>query len=142
MLIDMVESHKVVVDTNVLISAIVYGGKPRIITSLIIRGIIKAYISPDILAEVFRVLKQKFLLTTEELLFIELKIKKNFKIIYPTKKISVLADEPDNRIIEAAWEGKCQYIITGDKELLNLKIYKSIEIINVDHFLDLIRFSS
>lgn len=133
----MRKSHKkVVVDTNVMLSDIVFGGKPRVLTALIVQNTITAYTSPDLLAELLRILKQKFLLTAEELRFIETKMKKNFKIVYPKRRMRVLKDEPDNRVLETALEGNCDFIVTGDKDLLKLGKYKNIEIISINYFLD------
>ncbi|HEX8932007.1 MAG TPA: putative toxin-antitoxin system toxin component, PIN family [Patescibacteria group bacterium] len=47
----------------------------------------------------------------------------------------MVRDIDDNRVLEAAVEGKCQYIITGDADLLDLKIFQSIKIITAEDFL-------
>lgn len=132
----MVKSRKnIVVDTNVLISAILFGGKPRKIITLILEGKFRAYTSLDLLSEAVRILKQKFQFSEKELYFVENKIKKNLITIYPKKRLKILEDEPDNRVLEVAAENNCNYIITGDKELLKLKRYKSTKIVNTQEFL-------
>ena len=46
----------------------------------------------------------------------------------PKKRISVVSDETDNRVLECAVEGKANLIISGDKHLLKLKSYQNIPI--------------
>lgn len=60
-----------------------------------------------------------------------------FKIVQPKVALDVVKDSPDNRVIEAAVEGRCSFIITGDKELLELKTFRKIKIVTVREFLHL-----
>jgi predicted nucleic acid-binding protein len=46
-----------------------------------------------------------------------------------------LKDEPDNRVLECAVEGLCEYIVTGDKALLALNMYQNVRIVTVETFL-------
>lgn len=50
--------------------------------------------------------------------------------------MNVTKDKDDNRVLEAAVEGGCQFVITGDKELLELKKYKKIQILTAEEFLE------
>lgn len=127
----------VVLDTNVIVSAIVFGGKPRSIVDLVVKKELRAISSPLLLAELGDVLHKKFRVSELEANKIERQIRKNFVMVYPTTAIHVLTDEPDNRVLEAGIAGKSNYIITGDKELLKLKRYKKIEIRTPGEFLDL-----
>lgn len=129
---------KVVLDTNVIISAIGFGGKPRIILELVLTKNIQAISSNVLLAELEDVIYKKFPLLASEFEIINKQLRKNFKIVKPKKSIHILKDEPDNRVLEAAQEGKCQYIITGDKELLNLDSFERIRIITADEFLNIL----
>lgn len=63
-------------------------------------------------------------------------IKGSSQIVKPMKKVHVVRHESDNKIIECAVEGKCEVIITGDKDLLVLKKYKKIKILTPSEFLD------
>jgi putative PIN family toxin of toxin-antitoxin system len=56
--------------------------------------------------------------------------------VRPTLRISVLNDEPDNRILECAFSGKADFIVTGDKEILGRKEYESTKIISLKTYLD------
>lgn len=130
---------RVVVDTNILVSAIVYGGKPQYILNLIVERKIQAVTSFILLAELLEVLSKKFPLSTSDLNSVETQVKQNFIIIAPKSTLKVIRDDTDNRVLEAAVEGNCQYIITGDKDLLELSKYKNIKIITVSEFLEAIK---
>jgi len=71
------------------------------------------------------------------LTFINKKIKKKLKVVKPKDTINILKkDQDDNRILEAAIEGKCSYIVTGDKELVELRTFKGIKILTASQFLN------
>jgi putative PIN family toxin of toxin-antitoxin system len=125
----------IVLDTNVVISALLFGGKPRQIIKLVQEGKLTAYISSILVAELIEILVKKFMFSSEKIMLLEELIKENFIIIYPAREIHVARDEDDNRVLEAALEGNCSFIITGDKDLLDLKNYKKIAIITPDIFL-------
>ncbi len=58
----------------------------------------------------------------------------SFVLVYPKDTVIIVSDDPDNRILEAAVEGKCDFIVTGDKMLLKLGIYKGIKIVTAADF--------
>ena len=126
---------RVILDTNVLISSFVFGGNPREILELVKNKEVDGLISPILLAELGDVLAKKFQYSKERILQVERKLKKIFKIIHPVKLIKAVADDSDNRVLEAAVEGRCGYIVTGDKDLLNLKDYQGIKIMTPSEFL-------
>lgn len=126
---------RVVADTNILISALGFGGKPRQILNLILEGQIKAVISPILLAELEDVIVKKFPKLESSLERVNKQIRKNFKVIKPKTSLRLVKDEPDNRVIEAAVEGDCDYIVTGDRELLELKRYKKTKVVTAQEFL-------
>lgn len=126
---------RVVLDTNILVSALVYGGNPRKILRLVIKKRISGIVSLFILWELNEILTKKFAFNSAMLKLAETKIKKKFALVNPSQSVNVLIDDPDNRILEAALEGGCQYIVTGDKELLRLKVLRDIKIITASEFL-------
>lgn len=128
---------KVLLDTNILISAILFGGKPRTILLLVLSGKITAIISEVLIRELLEVLRLKFNIQNEVLLMLENLIRQSFIIVSSTEIFKILQDEPDNRVLEAAQAGKCDFIITGDKEILSLGKFKGIGIIDAADFLDL-----
>lgn len=129
-------TDRVVLDTNIIISGTVYKGKPRDLFQMVLDGEIEAVTSQVLIAECVEVYNKKFPLSPDEIKFIERKIRRKFILIQPRKTINKLIDEPDNRVLEAAVEGKCDYIITGDRDLLRLKVFKRVKIITVSEFLN------
>lgn len=132
---------KVVIDTNVFISAFVFGGNALEIIRLFLKGNIEVYISPFILEEVTRILREKFLweeLKIEKLLQL---VKSKAKVVYPQVKVSIIkSKDDDNRILECALESKADYIVSGDKRhILLLKELEGIKIVSVSEFLELRR---
>ncbi|MCP2604204.1 putative toxin-antitoxin system toxin component, PIN family [Candidatus Aminicenantes bacterium AC-708-M15] len=131
---------KIVLDTNVYISGILFKGKPREILNLARMGKVEILISEKIINEIERVLRLKFKRTTFEIFLILTGIRNITTFVSPILKISEIKnDEPDNRVLECAIEGKANYIISGDKHLLSLKKYKEIEILNAGEFLNRFR---
>ena len=62
---------------------------------------------------------------------------KNFsEMVHPKERLEVIADDPDNRILECAVEGQAEFIISGDKHLLKLKAYQGIAIVTPVDFLE------
>jgi putative PIN family toxin of toxin-antitoxin system len=57
-------------------------------------------------------------------------------IVSSTKKVWILRDEPDNRILECALSGNADIIVTGDKDMLKLKVYKKVRIISLKEYLE------
>ena len=123
---------KVVLDTNVLISGILFGGNPRQILELVIQGKIDAYISPAILTEFKEVLiRPKFGLTHEKCFSIAKEIEDIFCFVFPKIPVDLIRDDPDdNNILECALAADVKYIITGDPHLLKLASFEKIKIIS------------
>lgn len=125
----------IVLDTNIIISSIVFGGNSEKIIRLVLEKKINSYISPQIINEALEVLYRKFSFSPEKINQVDKKIKSSFLVIYPLESIRILKDEPDNRILETAVAGDCTIIIAGDKEMLKLKKYKNILILTETTFL-------
>lgn len=132
------EAPRVILDSNVLISAYVFGGKPEVILKKIIQEQIQGVTSPILISEFLEVLRKKFYVISSDILEIENYIEELFEIVYPKITLRVQKDDDDNRVLEAASEGECKYIITGDKELLKLGVYQDIKIVTADQFLKIL----
>ena len=128
---------KVVIDTNVFISGLIFTGKPSEVLELFIKGEIEVYISPFILKELEGILRKKFEWNEKQLQKILDKIKKKAVIVQPETKISIIkAKKDDNRIQECGVDGRVQYIISGDKRhILPLKNFRGIKILSPSEFL-------
>ena len=108
---------RVVLDTNVYVSAILFGGTPEIIFNLGRRGLITILTSRPILVEISRVLSTKMKMERPDVRDALITIRQTAELILPLKKISAIrADDPDNRILECAVEGRADAIVTGDKK--------------------------
>lgn len=127
---------KVVLDTNVFISALFWKGAPHDVFRKILEGAILNFTSPKILEELKERLLIKFKLPAEKVReFLEVIIF-NSQIVYPKKKLNVVRKDPsDNKIIECALEAKASFVISGDEHLLEIKEYKGIKIITPREFL-------
>ena len=132
---------RVVADTNIYISAILFGGKPEEIRKLARQGTIEHLVSETILAEITGVLKRKFGWSDWQISEVIKDIRSITTLITPVSALSVIKeDEPDNRVLECAAEGKAQYIVTGDKHHLQpLKAFRRTTILNPTQFLELLK---
>jgi uncharacterized protein len=130
---------RVVLDTNVLLSALVFpGSKPDEVLACVRRNEVGLVLSPFILAELERVLLEKFRFTAREAADRVGAIRRMAKLIEPTERVAlVAAKDDDNRILECALAARADYLVTGDKEhLLPLRSIGPTLIITPAAFLD------
>ncbi len=128
---------KVVLDTNVLISALaLISESSDQVLELVRRGEIELFISKPILTEFKRVLMVKFRYSESEANERLALIIKMAELVDPKEHFSAIQDdESDNRILECAFAAKANFIISGDKHLKNLKEFKSIKILPPSEFI-------
>ncbi len=128
---------KAVFDTNIFVSALaIPGGQAQRAVDLVIDGRISLCISKAIVHEVLDVLARKFSRDPEELSRTAVFLAGLAELVTPNRKLSVLIDEPDNRILECAVAGKADIIVTGDRAMLDLKMYERMPIVSLRRFLD------
>jgi len=128
---------KVVFDTNVFISAFVIpGGKAEEAYLHALKGNFTLYSSVAILTETAQKLRQKFGRQEDRIAHLLKTVAKIATVIKTQPHLHLMADEPDNRIIECAMEVKADFIVTGDKHLLSLKRFQHIDIITLSDFLE------
>ncbi len=131
---------RVTADSNIYISALHFGGPPNKFLDLARTGIIELTISDDILAEVTRVLRDKFGWSKEALSMAQARIADFTVRVAPAQKLDAVREDPaDNRILECAVEGKSEYLVTRDHHLLKLKSFRGAQMIKVADFLDVVR---
>lgn len=121
---------KVVPDTNVFISALLFGGVPFQIIELAREKKIALLTSSDILYELASVLQVKFKYPRKMALDIISEIKRLSGVVFTKTKIDEIKRDPaDNKILECAFDGKADYIVTGDKKHIRpLNQYRGIRI--------------
>lgn len=127
---------KVVFDTNIYISAFVFiSVSAEKAIQKILNNEDTLIISKPIVEETLRILAEKFDRNIEELSRTAIFLSEIATTVAPRERISVLSDEPDNRILEYAVEGHADKIVTGDKAMLSLGVYESIEIVTLRSYL-------
>jgi len=127
---------RVVFDTNIFISALVFpGGKAEDAMMRIIDAEDVLVISHDIIDEVLTVLARKFSKDAEALSRVAVNLTNLGALVRPAERLKVFDDEPDNRILECAVAGNAAAIVTGDKAMLMLKKHRNIRIITLREFL-------
>jgi putative PIN family toxin of toxin-antitoxin system len=130
---------KVVFDTNIFISAFVIpGGKAEEVYLRVLRGDFDLCSSVAILTETAQKLRDKFGWPENQIVRLLQAISKVATVIKTRPHLHVLADEPDNRILECAVKAAADFIVTGDKHLLSLKIFQDIRIITLSNFLEIL----
>jgi len=129
---------RVVCDTNVLISGILFGGKPRELLRLCSSGRVTNITSPALLKEVEGVLiRPKSGLNEEQVYGIIRLFRDTFSVVRPEISLSVnTADPDDNRVLEAASAAQAEAIISGDAHLLDPGQWEGIPILTPADFLD------
>ena len=130
----------VVLDTNIYLSGFIFGGKSRKVLEYAIESKIRVHISNEILNEIATVLKRpKFGLNERQVRFVLNEIELLSETCEPSESISnVCRDVKDHIILECAVESKADYIVSGDDDLLSLKKYKEIKILNCNELLTII----
>lgn len=129
---------KATLDTNTLISALGWKGKPKQVFAKVLKGEVELVISNKQFDELEQVLDYpKFRFTEQQ--------KKRFKalilsvaaLVEPEEKLNVIEEDPDDNIVlECGVAGKVNYIVTGDPDLLKLKEFRGIKIRTAREFLE------
>lgn len=130
---------KVLFDTNIYISAIIFGGNPRQCLELAREGEIELVISKAVYLELAEKLRDKFDWPEEDIAEVIVGISGFARMVTPKRKVTLIKIDPDdNMILEIALEEKVSYIISGDKKhLLSLKRFEGVPIISAKEFLDI-----
>lgn len=119
---------RVVFDSNVYISALLFDGPPRQILELAIKREVVLIASDAIIDETAAKLKDKFSWPDHRIEQFVRAMSRLAELHNPKKRLSVVSDESDNRILECATDGEANLIISGDKHLLKLKTFQNIPI--------------
>jgi putative PIN family toxin of toxin-antitoxin system len=128
---------RVVLDTNVYISAVMFGGLPGSLLDLALLRAFTLIISPALLDELDEKLRTKFEMTMEDAAFLRARLENVAQIVEPGKALNVIAEDPDdNRVLECAVKGEADVIVSGDWHLLKLANYQGISIVTVRQFLE------
>lgn len=128
---------RVVFDTNILVSAFVFpGGRAEEALQRILEERDELLLSRAILDEWLGVLARKFARDAEELARVAVFLGELATLVKPTRRLRVLKDAPDNRILECAGAAGADAIVTGDRALLALGEYAGTRILSLREYLD------
>ena len=127
---------RVTLDSNIYISALVFGGKPMRLLEMATEGTIRVGISDAIIAEVQRVLLTKFGWSAERVATAIETIRTITERTKPTETIEIVKTDPDdNRVVECAAAAGSTFIVSGDGDLLTLEGFGGISIVTAAVFL-------
>ncbi|MDZ7697485.1 MAG: putative toxin-antitoxin system toxin component, PIN family [Deltaproteobacteria bacterium] len=129
---------RVVIDTNVLVSALLFGGTPGKLIPLWKNARIEPYLSKAILDEVMRVLAYpRFNLSEQEIEYLVYQeILPFFHNVEVQSGPIIIEDDPsDDHFLRCAMAARARHIISGDQHLLSLKKYGNIQIVSPGEFL-------
>jgi len=132
----LIVRKRVVFDANILVSALVFpGGQGEAALRRIVEQTDQLVLSRPIVDELLDVLARKFARDAEQLAHVAVFVTELSVIVAPKRRLRVVKDDPDNRILECAVAGRAQVIVTGDKALLALKMYEKVRILNLREYL-------
>lgn len=129
---------KVVVDTNVLVSALIKTGKPRDLFLKLAKDK-QLVFSKAILEEFLEVTENpkvaKYMSQQDVTVFLNV-LGNAAKMVQVKSKFTAVKEDPDDDIIvQTAYDGKANYIVSGDRHLLAVKEFKGIKIVTIDEML-------
>ncbi|MSQ72665.1 MAG: putative toxin-antitoxin system toxin component, PIN family [Betaproteobacteria bacterium] len=135
---------RVVLDTNVVVSALLWGGMPKKLLELASEGAIDLTTSDTLLEELGRTLNRaKFSAKLVEHRTSAGEIVRKYRdravvVVVTALPTLVLRDPNDHHVIASAIAADAELLVTGDRDLLTLKTYRVIRIVNVAEALELI----
>lgn len=130
---------RVVADTNIFISALMFGGLPGTFLDLALVNSFQLVTSPVLLDELDEKLRGKFEVSPTDAALIRLRLEASALVITTAFSLAVIKDDPDDdRVLECAVAGKADYVVSGDRHLLKLGTYEGIPIMTARQFMDAI----
>ncbi|MEK7247143.1 MAG: putative toxin-antitoxin system toxin component, PIN family [Chloroflexota bacterium] len=130
----------VVIDTNVIVSGLIsQSSAPGHVLHAAVTGRFRWIVSAALMSELERVLSYSKVRRAIRKADKDIKqflrdVSSLASHVLTAQELHILADEPDNRVLETAIAGGADYIVTGDKHLLDLHEYEGIEIITPARF--------
>lgn len=126
---------KIVIDTNVVISGVFFGGFPQRVLSSVVAGQVTACATPEIIDEyheiVAEMIRRKQGRLRADILAPLVQV---LEIIEPHTHVALSRDPDDDKFLGCAKDSKALYIVSGDKDLLVLEHFEGIEILTAKAF--------
>lgn len=122
---------RIVLDTNITVSALLFGGLPRRLLQSALEGELTLATSSSLLAELEQVLRLKFP-HAPQAIWDTVALLNDLAIhVVPAEAVSVIREDPaDNRVLECAVTAHADAIVSGDRHLLVLKTFRGIPILS------------
>ena len=131
---------RLVADTNVILSGLVFGGTPGRLLELVREGEVLLVTSAPLQSELERVLQRKFPDLPDTTCELQALLRKLALLAIPQEVVTIISADPsDNRVLECALAGKADAIVSGDRHLLALKTFRHIPILTPHAFLETFR---
>jgi putative PIN family toxin of toxin-antitoxin system len=130
----------ITIDSNVYISALVFGGLPREFLDTVRkqRNTFHAT-SRDLIEELEGVLREKFKWSGQMIATHTEALRQFSTVVTTTQHLKVIRNDPDDdRVLECALASGSKFIVTGDRDLLQLESYRGIRILRLAEFMDLL----
>lgn len=129
--------ERVVFDTNIMISGLLWRGKPYQCLWLARTGIVQALYCPEMMAELSEKLRGKFGFSENRIHAVVSDVRRFADRVEISGTLKVVtADPDDDKFIECAVAGKARVIVSGDHHLLDLAEYEGIPIMSAAEFVD------
>lgn len=133
----LLTKFRVVLDTNIFISGLLWGGKPKEILEKWLKLKFILLISPYSTSEIIIVF-QRFR-EEEKVKQLQKDLDTQTVKIIPQNKTQVCRDPKDNQILDLCASGNADYLVTGDKDLLILRKFENTSILNPKQFLKMLK---
>jgi uncharacterized protein len=132
----------VVFDLNVLVSSLIVKGKPHDLWCMAKNNKFTLKLSSEMFSEFVNVVSrrkfEKYVTEIDVKLFLA-DLSRIGKLVRVKSKFKVISEDPDDDIIvRTAYDGKADYIVSGDKHILALKEFKCIKILTIDEMLSVL----
>ena len=128
---------RIVVDTNVIISGVFFGGAPRQILNAVVKAKVTACATTEIVDEYLEIVDE---MITRKQGSINRNILSplihSLEMIEPRTHVALSRDPDDDKFLGCAKDAKALDIVSGDKDLLVLERFENIEIITAREFCD------
>ena len=126
---------KIVIDTNIVASAIFFGGRPRKLLELLLQRELSAFITREIIEEyqeTIEFLQNEY--PSKPITVPLTQIIAACNMIETTSRVKVCRDPDDDKFFACALDSRSLYIVSGDKDLLAVKQYKDVQVVTVAQF--------
>jgi putative PIN family toxin of toxin-antitoxin system len=125
---------RVVLDTNVLVSALHFGGRPRRLFDHVLRGDHTLIIGPAILGELEAVLVETCGWASDRAAAVRAELDAIAEVVTPSEVPSVCRDPDDDQILAIAVSGAADALVTGDADLLAVGMHCGVSIVSIAGF--------